>query len=102
MTQPLPDDIDPRLKIELANGWGTVFLVGNPHTFRGRMAAWHVDGFDISISKHEIESMTPEAAIWIDGFLAGSEPPPPKSGDEAKERKWDKRPRYYRKNGQEP
>ncbi len=57
---------------------GKHYLIGNPHTFRGRMWAWcPVHRRTVFVSKSEIESCSPEAEYWIQGFLAGNEPPPP-------------------------
>ncbi len=58
---------------------GRHFLLGNPHTFPGRMMGWclHKDR-SFFFSKSEVESSSPEAAAWIEGFLAGNEPRPPR------------------------
>ena len=53
------------------------YLVGNSHTFPGRMAGYcPMRGIGFSVSLDEIEEMSPEAARWIEGFLAGNEPDP--------------------------
>lgn len=56
-------------------------LVGNGHTFTGRISAWcpHEEyGFSVSLA--EIEEMSTEARYFITGYLAGSEPGPPIDG----------------------
>ena len=57
---------------------GRDYLTGNPHTFPGHVAAFcpHIEsGWTVVVS--EIVEMSPEARIWLDGFLAGNEPSPP-------------------------
>jgi len=63
------------------------------------MAAWNDEGYGFSVSKNEIEWLTPEAEIWLDGFLAGSEPKPPANGTNEDDTKWEVRRRRYRKTG---
>jgi len=72
-----PAESDDWLWISLAACPARDFLVGNCHTFPGRMAAYcpHRDqGFCVSLA--EIEEMSPEAERWVRGFLAGNEPEP--------------------------
>ena len=68
--------IDERLWIFRANGCGERdFLVGNSHTFRGRMGAYcPTQDVGYSISLSEIDEMSPESARWVAGFLSGNEP----------------------------
>lgn len=58
------------------------FLVGNGHTFVGRMAAWcpH-EGVGYNISRAEIGAMSEEARYFVAGFLAGNEPGYPADAD---------------------
>jgi hypothetical protein len=74
--QQLPTDIDARLWID-RGCQGHDFLFGNCHTFPGRMAAYcpH-QANDVCVSREEIRSMSEESALWIAGFLVGSEPGP--------------------------
>ncbi|GLS93875.1 hypothetical protein [Piscinibacter gummiphilus] len=61
---------------------GTHFVVGNPHTFPGRMLGWCLlKQRSFFFSKNEIEECSPETAAWVEGFLAGNEPSPPKNGE---------------------
>lgn len=61
---------------------GRHFILGNPHTFPGRMMAWcPTKQTSFFFSKGEVESASSAAVAWIDGFLAGNEPPPPVDGD---------------------
>ncbi len=56
---------------------GRDYLIGNPHTFRGRIAAYcpHEDvGF--TVSKQDIDVLSPSAQAWLEGYLAGAEPEP--------------------------
>src|SRR5690606_1325095 len=57
---------------------GKHYLIGNPHTFRGRIYAWcprKERSFFVSIS--EIEQMSEYSKYWINGFLNGNQPEPP-------------------------
>ncbi len=79
MTDPAaaaaPAVADPRLWIVVGSCGQRDLLHGNPHTFRGRMAAWcphERHGF--AVSKYEITDLSPEAALWVEGFLRGNEP----------------------------
>lgn len=79
----LPAYIDRRLWIKVHCDDGRHYLVGNPHTFRGRISAWCSNlSCEITISKSDILNSSPEAGIWIDGYLRGNEPPPPAFPDE--------------------
>jgi hypothetical protein len=61
---------------------GQHFILGNPHTFPGRMMAWCPrKGTSFFFSKREVETASAEAMAWIDGFLAGNEPAPPVAED---------------------
>src|SRR4051812_45423141 len=58
---------------------GPHYLLGNPHTFPGRMTAWCPNRqVTFYVSKSEIEDCSTEASYWIAGFLAGSEPDAPR------------------------
>lgn len=62
---------------------GKHYLLGNPHTFRGRMSAWcptKRTGYCVSAS--QIRDASPEARVWVAGFLAGNEPRPPQDFDD--------------------
>lgn len=50
------------------------FLLGNPHTFKGRMFAWcPKKGTTLCISESEIGERSIESKYWILGFLSGNE-----------------------------
>jgi len=76
----LPDDIDPTLWIRCSRSGGEDYLVeGNPHTFPGRMSAFcpHLAHLYYNVSIVEVEESSPEARLWMRGFVAGSEPDSP-------------------------
>ncbi|MFC4150098.1 hypothetical protein ACFO0M_27915 [Micromonospora mangrovi] len=54
---------------------GRDVLVGNGHTFTGRIAAWcpH-EGVSYNVSRADLVVMSEEARYFVAGFLAGSEP----------------------------
>ena len=57
---------------------GSHYIMGNPHTFKGRMMGWCTEkkkSFYFSLG--EISEMSEETKYWIKGFLVGSEPNPP-------------------------
>lgn len=57
------------------------YLIGNSHTFTGRMTAWcpaHEVSYNVSSS--EITEMSPESRYFIRGFLHGAEPGFPVDG----------------------
>jgi len=71
------EGLDQQLWIRRAGFDCRDFLVGNPHTFRGRMAAYcPTANYGYSVSLGGIEEMSSESASWVAGFLAGNEPGP--------------------------
>lgn len=75
----VPDaEPDPELWFEGSCGERDLFLTGQPHTFRGRMAAWcplEAHGYNVSLS--EMRSMSDATRYFVMGFLSGNEPSPP-------------------------
>lgn len=72
----LPPEVDPRRWVvtRLCRSHRD-YLIGNPHTFLGRMAVWCPDGaHELAISKSDIIDMSAPASDWVDGYLSGSEP----------------------------
>lgn len=62
---------------------GKHYLIGNPHTFFGRMWAWCPNKErTFFVSKAEMEDYSVEASYWIQGFLTGNQPEPPYKKDE--------------------
>ena len=69
--------VDERLWIRTSNCDDRDYLVGNSHTFPGRMYGYCPTqdiGFSVSLS--EIDEMSSASASWVAGFLAGNEPRP--------------------------
>jgi len=61
---------------------GKHYLLGNPHTFPGRMLAWcPLKKKSFFVSKSEMLEASSEATYWVSGFLAGAEPEPPLNAD---------------------
>jgi hypothetical protein len=97
------DDLDERLWFEGSCG-GRDLLVGNSHTFRGRMAAWCPQrGRGYSVSLSEMGEMSDETRYFIRGFLSGNEPGPPYDDahgtDSADARAWRSAIRRFRSTG---
>lgn len=68
-------EIDRELWIEAEGFEGRSYLVGNSHTFPGRMLLWNEQQDVVaSVSKSEITSASDASRRWIDGFLVGNEP----------------------------
>jgi hypothetical protein len=77
-----PDKLDRSLWFLHAGCTGRHYLLGNPHTFPGRMFAWcPKKRRSFFVSKSEIETTSKSAGYWIAGFLYGSEPEPPTGED---------------------
>jgi hypothetical protein len=99
----LPAEVDPDLEFKSTHCGGWHFLVGNPHTFTGRMAAWCQDQqIEIAVSLSEMTYVSLGASFWIKGFLSGSEPPPPPAGSPSSEAAWEAARREYRSTGEWP
>ncbi len=97
----LPGEVDPDLEFICTHCDGWHFLVGNPHTFTGRMAAWCQDQqAEFSVSLSEMTYVSLGASIWIKGFLSGSEPPPPAAGGVSAEAAWEMARQEYRSTGE--
>jgi hypothetical protein len=85
---PFDDDLslkyDERLWFEAHCG-SRDFLVGrNGHTSRGRMLAWcphRAEYNQYSVSLGEMGAMSDECRYYVQGFLAGNEPPPPRDDE---------------------
>lgn len=98
---PLPPD--ERLWFEAACGERD-FIVGNGHTFAGRLAAWcpHA-GVGYNVSLGEMGAMSEEARYFVAGFLAGNEPDCPAAdegeGNEADLLAWRAATRRFRRTG---
>lgn len=61
---------------------GQHFLLGNPHTFPGRLYAWcPVRERSFYCSLQEMERMSEEARYWITGYLHGNQPEPPRDAE---------------------
>jgi hypothetical protein len=73
--------VDDRLWFEAPCGMRD-FIVGNGHTFVGRMSAWcpH-DSVAYNVSLGEMGAMSEESRYFVTGFLAGNEPEYPRNAD---------------------
>jgi hypothetical protein len=99
MNAEIPEWVDRRLGFRSTVREGTHYLFGNPHTFRGRMSAWHEEGYTLNVSREEIVDASEYALVWMDGYFAGSEPPPPPTDDPADEEAWNIARAAYRSTG---
>lgn len=96
--------VDERLWFEAPCG-GRDFLMGNGHTFTGRLTAWcpH-DEVGYSVSLGEMGAMPDESRYYVAGFLAGNEPECPTDDegetDEADLIAWRSATRRFRHTGQ--
>ena len=68
---------DPNLWVEVDGYPGRLFIMGNPHTFAGRISAWSYDNDEsLYFSKSEVTASSDAARWWIEGYLHGAEPSP--------------------------
>jgi hypothetical protein len=75
MTDSAIPALDKRLWIVVDGVEGTSYLLGNSHTFPGRMRACNKDVGTFSVSKGQITDCSPDAENWISAYLNGNEPP---------------------------
>src|SRR5690606_15440982 len=77
-----PEEIDPELWFACAaHPDGRDLVVGNAHTFAGRIAAVcpQDDGRRYYASAYSVlQDCPPATRYWVQGFLAGCEPTPPR------------------------
>ena len=79
---PSSIQIDANLWVLLHDCSGKHYLLYNPHTFIGRIAAYCESKNRLTnISKAEIADTSLEAKYWLKGFFAGCEPDCPKTED---------------------
>lgn len=68
---------NPDLWVEVDGYPGKLFIMGNPHTFPGRITGWSYDNDEsLYFSKNEITASSEAARWWIEGYLHGAEPEP--------------------------
>lgn len=71
-------NIDEKIWFEHDGCVGNHYMIGNPHTFKGRMYAWcPKKEKSFFVSKSEILKMSVECEYWVKGFLSGNQPEPP-------------------------
>lgn len=72
-----PPELDERQWVVVQGFDGRCYIIGNSHTFTGRMTCWsEATGQTFSFSKNEVLDASETSRAWIDGFLAGNEPTP--------------------------
>jgi hypothetical protein len=70
---PRPEAIDEALWVVIGGGEDRCYILGNGHTFAGRISAWSdTIGRGFSFSKGEVVDASDLARAWIDGFLSGN------------------------------
>jgi hypothetical protein len=75
---PVEPEIDSDLWFETADCAGRHYLLGNPHTFPGRLYAWcPTKKVHHCVSKSEIEQCSRETTYFLRGYLSGQEPEGP-------------------------
>lgn len=71
-------DYDENLWFEHLGCEGKHYIIGNPHTYTGRMWAWcPLNNRSFFVSKGDMGDMSEMMKYWINGYLHGSEPSPP-------------------------
>jgi hypothetical protein len=67
-------ELDQDLWFHTGHCEGRHYLLGNPHTFRGRLSAWcPTKQRSFCVSKSEITECSREASYFLKGFLSGQE-----------------------------
>lgn len=103
-------EYDQKLWIELEHCEGKHFLLGNPHTFIGRIDAFcPLKNVTFCISFTEIKRMSTESNYWLKGYLSGNEPAPPEEIDgedgleyfrSSRYREWELKIQKFRETGE--
>lgn len=76
-------ELDPDLWFETSHCKGHHYLLGNGHTFEGRLHAWCPSKkVSFRVSKSEIGDCSRETTYFLKGFLTGQEPAPPVDDDD--------------------
>lgn len=71
-------DYDEKLWFYHHNCEGKHYMIGNPHTFYGRMWAWcPKKERTFFVSKGDIEEQSEATHYWVKGYLYGNQPEPP-------------------------
>ena len=97
----LPAEVNQELEFRSGDCEGRHFLIGNCHTFPGRMNYWcDRRQRTLCVSRSEMTWLSETAAAWVDGFLAGSEPRPPESDDAHEEEQWQRAREHFRSTGE--
>ncbi len=70
-------DYDPELWVILEGDESRCYLLGNAHTWPGRMVVWGEEiGRTFAASTYQVTDASDAARRWMDGFLHGNEPTP--------------------------
>ena len=106
---PRPDDLDERLWVKVSECDCIQYLTDKGLTFPGRMGVWcDLNQKATLISKRDIVEQSSEAAIWIDGFLAGGTPSPADmfgptmrdaESDDSRWERWRRAAAHFRREG---
>lgn len=67
--------LDKNLMVKLSDG-RIGYIIGNPHTFRGRFEVSFALHSSMSCSISDVEPLTPQARYWLMGYLSAMEPSP--------------------------
>jgi Translation initiation factor IF-3, N-terminal domain len=71
-------ELDPELWFHTEHCEGRHYVLGNGHTFRGRIHAWcPAKRLGFRVSKSDITECSRETTYYVQGLLAGQEPAPP-------------------------
>ena len=102
-----PPELNPDLWFTMPEDCeGRHFILGNAHTFPGRALGWCPSterSFFFNAAR--VGDASPEARAWLDGFLWGSQPPPPRDADgdvafgSPAYHRWEERTREFRRTG---
>ena len=99
-------EYDEALWVTMDHCKGKHYILGNPHTFPGRILLWcPKKERSFFGSKKDFSQVSKVAKYWIQGFLAGNEPYAPTDADgdvnfESKEyAAWEEKVKEFHKTG---
>ena len=102
-----PPELDPDLWFTMPGHCeGRHYVLGNAHTFPGRALGWCASRErSFFFNAAQVDEASPAARAWLDGFLWGSQPPPPRGADGDVDfgspayTRWEEQTREFRRTG---
>ncbi|MGH2888902.1 MAG: hypothetical protein ACRDNJ_04655, partial [Solirubrobacteraceae bacterium] len=100
---PSFNDQQQRLWVTLRENGQAAFLAGGAHTHPGLFRIHEVGQVTSRpCSLHELAEMSPDAAVWLSGYLHGAVPRGPDPEDEHAIREWTEKREVFLRSGAWP